>query len=131
QGDPARGNRGKHRPAASGVMCEAPVVELRHPPVPAPPMTLPVLLRTTGAGCLIGVLVLAIDAWAPGRIGALVGYVDPAAVRLVGGGPLPLTLLGVSVAMNGAFYGLLAMIALVAMTLGGIRASFERHHWVL
>lgn len=100
-------------------------------PQPAPPMTLPVLLRAMLAGCGVGVLVLAIDALVPGRISGIAGVIDPAAAILVGTGRLPFAVLGLSVAMNAAFYGLLSMIALVAMTLAGIRTRFGRQHWLV
>jgi hypothetical protein len=112
-------------------MSDAPIVELPRPPIPAPPMTVPVLLRAVGIGCAVGVLVLMVDRWAPGRIAPLVRYLDPAATLLIGGGPLPASLLGLSVAMNGVFYALIAMVALVGMTVAGVRASFERHHWLM
>ena len=111
-------------------MTDARVVEMRNPPMPAPPMTVPVLLCAILAGCLVGVLVLAVDAIQPGRVSAVARVIDPAAAILVGTGRLPFAILGLSVAMNAAFYGLLSMIALVAMTLAGARAHFERQHWV-
>lgn len=107
------------------------VVESGPPPTPAPPMTRPVLIGAMSMGCLIGALVLLVDTVAPGQIAAIAGFVDPAAAVLVGTTHLPLGLLTVSVAMNAVFYGLLAMIALVAMTLAGVRSTFERHHWLM
>ena len=106
------------------------IVETPRAPMPAPPMTRPVLVRAMLTGCGIGALVLAIDAVAPGRIGPLAGYLDPAAAVLIGIPRLPLMVLGISVAMNAVFYGMLAMIALVAMTFAGVRASFHRRHWM-
>lgn len=107
------------------------VVEIPRAPTPAPPMTVPVLVRAMLTGCGIGALVLAIDAVAPGRIGPFAGYVDPAAAILVGIPRLPLMALGLSIVMNAVFYGMLAMIALVTMTFAGVRAHFKGQHWLV
>ena len=109
-------------------------IELPNRPVPAPPMTVPVLLGAALAGCAIGLVLLVIDAVVPGRVYPVVLVADPPAFVLVGGLPLPwfqaISIAAVSVLMNGAFYGMLGLIALVAMTFAGVRSTFERRHWV-
>jgi len=109
-------------------------IEIPNRPVPAPPMTVPVLRSAMLAGCTVGLVLLLIDAVAPGRVYPVVLVADPPAFILIGGLTAPLvqalTIAAVSVLMNGAFYGLLGLIALVAMTLAGVRSTFRRSHWM-
>ena len=109
-------------------------IELPHRPVPAPPMTVPVLRVAVLAGCTIGLILLMIDAIAPGRVYPIVLIADPPAFVLVGGLAVPLlqaiSIATISVLMNGAFYGLLGLIALVVMTFAGLRSTFRRSHWM-
>ena len=109
-------------------------IQLPYRPLPAPPMTVPVLVGAALAGCGIAVVLLAIDAVVPGRVYPVVLFADPPAFVLVGGLKVPLfqaiAIAAISVLMNGAFYGMLGLIALVAMTFAGVRSTFERRHWV-
>jgi hypothetical protein len=109
-------------------------IELPNSPQPAPPMTVPVLRSAVLTGCTIGLVLLLIDAVVPGRVYPVVLVVDPPAFVLIGGLSVPLfqaiSIAAISVLMNGAFYGMLGLIALIAMTFAGVRSTFQRRHWV-
>jgi hypothetical protein len=113
----------------------ADTIELRPwRPTPAPPMTVPVLIGASVTGSVIAILLLAIDGGAPGRLAPIVRVADPAAMVLIGAvrlAPGPwLPVIAISVLMNAALYGMVALTALIAMTVAGIRSTFQPAHWL-
>jgi len=112
----------------------ADTIELRPwRPTPAPPMTVPVLIGASGIGSVIAILLLAIDAAAPGRLAPIVRIADPAAMVLIGAvrlAPPWLPVIAISVLMNAALYGMIALTALIAMTVAGVRSTFQPAHWL-